>query len=53
MNVCDYYLVSRTAIGKLEGTLFDTNNKPSTQTKLRIEIVPAGMNMTMADMGGG
>jgi hypothetical protein len=53
MNVTDYYLVSKTAAGKLEGTLLDVDNKPSAQTKLRIEIAPTGAMTNMADMGGG
>lgn len=53
MNIADYYLVSKTATGKLEGTLLDANNKPSSQTKLRIEIGTGGATMNMTDMGGG
>ncbi|MFB3896841.1 MAG: hypothetical protein ACE14V_11135, partial [bacterium] len=48
MNITDYYLVNKTAAGKLAGTLLDPNNIPSMKTNVRIEILPAGalMNRT-------
>lgn len=51
MVVTDYYLISKTATGKLEGTLLDTNNKPSAKTNLRIEILPAGAAMYRVKRG--
>ena len=51
-NVTDYYLVSKTATGKLEGILVDSNTKPVSRTKIRIEIATGGGSAMSSAEGG-